>query len=156
LMFMNAGESFWHEEKAKYEDVEMLQIFVRPGSSHLPPNIQFHEKPLSNGNWYLMAGPNGSKAPLIIRQSVYIFDAHPIAEQTLKIPAYENLKPFLYVMQGNITIGDLTLGKYEAVTDLDQNLPHITANTDATVVLFLVDMDASMTLDGTISGVQNQ
>ena len=156
LMFMNAGESFWHEEKAKDEDVEMLQIFVRPNTSHRPPHIQFHEKPLSNEDWYLMAGPNGSDAPLFIRQNVYILDAHPKAGQTLKIPVYENLKPFLYVMQGEIKLGDLTLGKYESVTDLDQHLPPMTANTDATIVLFLVDMNASMALDGTISGMQNQ
>ena len=30
LMMMNAGESFWHEEKVKEEYVEMLQIFFRP------------------------------------------------------------------------------------------------------------------------------
>ncbi|MFA1818898.1 pirin family protein [Virgibacillus oceani] len=156
LMFMNAGESFWHEEKAKNEDVEMLQIFVRPCDPHLPPNIQFHGKPLSNDDWYLMADPDGIDAPLTVRQNTYIFDAHPKAGKTLKIPVHEGLKPFLYVMQGEITIGDLTLGKYEAVTDLEQDLPPITATKDATIVLFLVDMNAPMTLDGTISGIQNQ
>jgi hypothetical protein len=156
LMFMNAGESFWHEEKAKNEDVEMLQIFVRPHTSGLPPNIQFHEKPLSNKDWYLMAGPDESDAPLIIRQNVYILDAHPKIGQTLEIPIYEGFKPFLYVMKGEIAIGNLILEKYEAVTDLNQYLPPITVNKDATVVLFLVDMDVPMTLGGTISGVQNE
>ncbi|MCM3739841.1 hypothetical protein M3210_06110 [Oceanobacillus luteolus] len=46
--------------------------------------------------------------------------------------------------------------KYEAVTDLEKDLPPITAMTDATVVLFFVDMAAPMTLDGTISGIQKE
>lgn len=41
LMMMNAGESFWHEEKVKEDHVEMLQIFIRPEEADLQPNIQF-------------------------------------------------------------------------------------------------------------------
>lgn len=156
LMMMNAGESFWHEEKAKSEDIEMLQIFLRPHSSGLPPSIQFHEKPLANENWYVMVGPVSSDAPLTVRQNAFILDAHPQSGQTLEIPSYPALKPFLYVMRGEITIGELSLEKYEAVTDLEKDLPPITAMTDATVVLFFVDMAAPMTLDGTISGIQKE
>lgn len=57
LMMMNAGKSFWHEEKVKHEFVEMLQIFVRPWQTDLDPMIQFHEKPIQNQDWYLMVGP---------------------------------------------------------------------------------------------------
>lgn len=153
LMVMNAGEGFWHEEKAKNEDVEMLQIFIRPRESHLPPTIQFHEKPVDNEDWYLMVGPEGSDAPLTVRQQAYILDAHLKAHETLDVPVYEGLKPFLYVMRGKITIGDYNLSKYEAATDLEENLPPITAIKDTTVVLFFVEMDVSMTLDGTISGI---
>jgi quercetin 2,3-dioxygenase len=54
LMMMNAGESFWHEEKVKEDAVEMLQIFVRPNETNLPPKIQFHDKPVDNHDWYVM------------------------------------------------------------------------------------------------------
>lgn len=154
LMLMNAGESFWHEEKVKSDDVEMLQIFVRPRESHLPAHIQFHDKPLDNEDWYLMVGPEGSEAPLFVRQNVYILDAHPKAGQSLEIPNYEGYKSFLYVLDGEISVQDLVIEKYEALTDFDQPLPTITANKDTTVVLFFVDMDVPMTLDGTISGLK--
>ena len=36
LMMMNAGTGFWHEEKVKEDEVEMLQIFVRPSETNLP------------------------------------------------------------------------------------------------------------------------
>jgi hypothetical protein len=155
LMVMNAGEGFWHEEKAKHEDVEMLQIFVRPREANLSPEIQFHEKPIDNEDWYLMVGPEDSEAPLTVRQQVYIFDAHLKAGASLDIPAYNGLKPFLYCMHGEATIGEETIGKYEAVTDLEQALPPVTATENTTLVLFYVDLHVPMALDGTISGINN-
>ena len=45
LMMMNAGESFWHEERTPDEPVEMLQIFVRPNEADLPALVDFHDRP---------------------------------------------------------------------------------------------------------------
>ena len=154
LMMMNAGESFWHEEKVKEDEVEMLQIFVRPNETNLSPKIQFHDKPVDNRNWYVMVGPEGSEAPLYVRQNVYILDAHPKAGEELEIPIYEGLTPFLYVMNGEISIQDLTIGKQEAITDLVNPLPPLVANEDTTIVLFFVDMNAPMSMEGTISGLK--
>ncbi|BAQ08898.1 pirin-related protein [Bacillus sp. OxB-1] len=153
LMMMNAGAGFWHEEKVKEDEVEMLQIFIRPEETDLLPNIQFHDKPADNPDWYVMVGPEGSNAPLYVRQNVFILDAHPKAGEELKIPAYVGLTPFLYVMDGEITVQDFVIGKQEAVTDLVNPLPELSTNEDSTIVLFLVDMDAQMSMDGTVSGL---
>lgn len=102
----------------------------------------------------MMVGPKGSEAPLVVRQNVYIFDAHPRASDELTMPQYKGWQPFLYVMEGEVAIGNLTIGKKEAVTDIACSLPHLTANVDSTIVLFLVDMDAHMSLAGTISGLK--
>lgn len=155
LMMMNAGASFWHEEKVKEDEVEMLQIFVRPNETDLSPEIQFHDKPVDNDGWYVMVGPEGSEAPLYVRQNVYILDAHPKAGEKLEVPTYVGLTPFLYVMNGEITVQDLTIGKQEAVTDLFNPLPPLVANEDTTILLFFVDMNAPMSMDGTISGLKN-
>ncbi|MEH7385107.1 pirin family protein [Bacillus sp. JJ1521] len=152
LMMMNAGKSFWHEEKVKNDHVEMLQIFVRPRETDLEPTIQFHEKPIRNRDWYLIVGPEESKAPLPVRQDVYIFDANPKQGDQLDIPVCQGLHPFLYVLDGEIAVGDLQIQKMEAVTDLEVALPRITAVTDSTLVLFFVDMNAPASLMGTISG----
>ncbi|MEH7225422.1 pirin family protein [Bacillus sp. JJ1566] len=152
LMMMNAGKSFWHEEKVKNDQVEMLQIFVRPQKTDLEPTIQFHEKPIRNRDWYLMVGPEESQAPLKVRQNVYILDAHPKQGEQLEIPVYQGLQPFLYVLDGELTVGDLQIKKMEAVTNLEETLPSITAVEDTTVVLFFVDMNAPMSMMGTISG----
>lgn len=152
LMMMNAGFSFWHEEKVKEDEVEMLQIFVRPRKKDLDPNIQFHEKPVSNRNWYLMVGPEYSHAPLHVRQNVYIYDSHPREGEELELPIYEGYQPFIYVMDWEIAVGNHTIHKYEAVTDMENILPTIHVNKNSTLVLFLVDMDAPMSMAGTISG----
>ena len=127
LMMMNAGAGFWHEEKVKEDEVEMLQIFVRPKETDLPPEIQFHDKPIDNRDWYVMVGPEGSDAPLYVRQNVYIMDAHPKAGEELEIPTYAGFTPFLYVMEGEITMQNLIIAKQEAITDLVNPLPPLKA-----------------------------
>src|SRR5690606_6280180 len=99
-------------------------------------------------------GPEGSDAPLYVRQSVFILDAHPKAGEILEVPMYDGLKPFLYVMNGEIIVQDLVIGKQEAVTDVINPLPPLTANEDSTIVLFFVDMNAPMSMEGTISGLK--
>lgn len=155
LMLMNAGSSFWHEEKVKEDHVEMLQIFVRPREADLEATIQFHEKPVANRNWYMMVGPEGSEAPLFVRQQVYILDAHPRKGDTLEVPIKDGYQPFLFVMDGSIKVNDQEVSKLEAITDLEQPLPSIEILEDSTLILFLVDLDASMSLSGTISGIKN-
>ncbi|HHU20418.1 MAG TPA: hypothetical protein GXZ58_09460 [Bacilli bacterium] len=154
LMMMNAGESFWHEEKVTDEQVEMLQIFVRPKEANLKPMIQFQDKEPNNRDWYVMVGPEESDAPLHVRQNVYILDAHPKVGEQLKVPVYQGYQPFLYVMDGAVTIGDLTVEKQEAVTDVVNPLPTVTAIRDTTLVLFFVDFNAPMSFAGTISGLK--
>ena len=154
LMMMNAGASFWHEEKINDHKVEMLQIFVRPNETDLSPEIQFHNKPEDNRDWYLMVGPKGSDAPLYVRQQVYILDAHPKAGDESIVTTYTGFTPFLYVMNGEVTARNLIINKQEALTDLVDPLPPIVASEDSTLVLFFVDMNASMSLGGTISGIK--
>lgn len=43
-MLMNAVKSFYHEESVPKEDVEMLQIFIRPEKSNMQPNVQFMKR----------------------------------------------------------------------------------------------------------------
>lgn len=156
LMMMNAGASFWHEEKVKDDEVEMLQIFVRPNEANLSAKIQFHDKPVDNRNWCVMVGPEGSKAPLYVRQNVYILDAHPKAGEELEVPTYDGYTPILYVMKGEITLQGLKIGKQEVVTDLVNPLPPLVASEDTTIVLFFVDRNAPMSMQGTISGLRKE
>src|SRR5712671_6246725 len=73
IMVMNAGKGFWHEEGTAPDDptLRALQIFVRPHTVDLEPNIQFKEigtPPLNE--WRLLAGPENTEAPSFIRNDV--------------------------------------------------------------------------------------
>jgi redox-sensitive bicupin YhaK (pirin superfamily) len=154
LMMMNAGESFWHEERTPDAPVEMLQIFVRPREADLPASVAFYERPDGTpiGEWGQVAGPEGVDAPLTIRNTVRVYDARLHEGQTIEAVKIEGLSPWLYVMDGVVKVGAERLGKGDAVSDLDQSLPTIRALSDATLVLFLVDRTAPASTAGTISG----
>ena len=154
LMMMNAGRSFFHEESTPDVPVEALQIFIRPEADDLEPSVQFYERPegFENGQWNLIGGPAGSNAPLLIRNRVTVYDAHPKAGAELILPTIQGLQQWVYVMDGMVTVGDHTLSKGDSVTDPDMPLPALRADSDATVVVFLIDPQAPASLAGTISG----
>jgi redox-sensitive bicupin YhaK (pirin superfamily) len=154
VMMMGAGSGFWHEESVPDEPVEMLQIFIRPEATDLPPRVQFWERPepAPGTGWQLLAGPAGSDAPLTIRQRVWVFDARPVAGDELTIPSFPGMTPWVYLLDGSATAGGQRLGKGDALTDLDAPLPPIRVDSDAVLVAFLVDRSAPASLRGTISG----
>jgi len=153
LMMMNAGESFWHEESTPDVPVEMLQIFIRPHTADLPGKVQFYDPPqkLPDGQWHLIAGPESSSAPLKVRQRVFVYDAHLGKSGQLSVPGVEGMNPWLYVMDGAVTLDNAHLGKGDAAAEFDP-AERISAEANTTLVLFLVDRSAPASTAGTISG----
>lgn len=154
LMMMNAGRSFFHEESTPHVPVEMLQIFVRPEETDLEPQVQFFERPESfkDGQWNLIAGPQGSGAPLLIRNAVSVYDAHPKGGAELVIPQAPGLTQWVYVMDGELMVADQALQKGDAFTSTDGAIPPLRVAADATVVAFLINPNAPVSLAGSHSG----
>lgn len=154
LMMMNAGRSFWHEERTPDVPVEMLQIMIRPREADLPPDVAFFDRPdgPATGSWSLVAGPEGSEAPLTVRNAVRFYDVRLEAGQESEVPAVPGLWPWLYVMDGLVGIGAERLEKGDAASDISGSLPAVRALADTVLVLFLVDLTAPASRAGTISG----
>lgn len=77
LMVMNAGRSFWHSEETLPTDPphDMLQIFVRPHSVNLDPQIQHQMVAASPVNvWRHLFGPEGTTAPFSVRNQADFYD----------------------------------------------------------------------------------
>lgn len=55
-------------------------------------------------------------------------------------------------MDGTVTVGDVTLSKGDGITDPDAPLPPLKATSDATLVAFLIDTTARVSLAGNYSG----
>ena len=153
LMMMNAGRGFSHEESTPGVPVEMLQIFIRPQATDLEPSVQFHERPaITRGEWTHLGGPLGSGAPLTIRNQVNVYDAHLRTGDRITAPSRQGWRQWLYVMHGTVEVGNQSLEIGDAVADTAADLPELRATSDTTLVAFLIDPAAPVSLAGSHSG----
>ncbi|WP_049823195.1 pirin family protein [Bradyrhizobium sp. WSM2254] len=156
LMVMNAGRGFHHEEKVLGDDqIEMLQIFVRPEAADLEPNVQFValDEARRNDQWRLLTGPLGADAPTFVRQAVYLYDAYLPAGRSIDLPSKPSFDRWLYVFRGNIVAGEHKAGRHTALLFAgDGASPKVEASEDTDLVVFLVDRTARFSRGGTISG----
>lgn len=154
LMMMNAGRSFWHEETAPFDPVEMLQIFIRPREADLEGNVQFFDRKSGPivGQWSHIGGPEDSDAPLIIRQNVSLYDIGLNSGDETAVPHEGGQSTWLYVMDGCILVDGDKLEKGDALAVVEGVPGLIKAETDTTLVAFKLDLDVPMSRNGTISG----
>ena len=153
LMVMNAGASFWHEERTLGDDetVRMLQIFVRPHTLDLEPRLQHRklEEPVPN-TWRYLVGPEGTDAPLTVRNEVRLFDARLDADTILELPTYGDWDIYFYVFQGGVSIQDETFAEGEQGLLVNTQKAVVRALQETLLVVFLVDRTAQVTRVGTI------
>jgi redox-sensitive bicupin YhaK (pirin superfamily) len=152
-MVMNAGSGFWHSEETLADDppLRMLQIFVRPHSLELEPDIQHEPVPDPVANeWRHLFGPKGSDAPLFVRNDVDCYDCRLEAGATTTLPSQPGWHTYLYVFEGAVEVGDETVGYTESALVTEDDHVTVTATEDATVVAFVINPDAPVTRQGTI------
>jgi len=153
LLVMNAGSGFWHAEETLANDppLRMLQIFVRPHSLNLEPGIQ-HEPipgPVA-GEWRHLFGPEGTDAPLSVRNDVDFYDCRLAAGTTTTFPSRPGWHTYLYVFDGAVEVGEESVGYTESALVTGDDDVAVTATEDATVVAFSINLGAPVTRRGTI------
>jgi redox-sensitive bicupin YhaK (pirin superfamily) len=131
----------------------MLQIFVRPHSLDLDPEIQHEPIPdASRNEWRHLFGPDGGDAPLSVRNEARCHDCRLDADATVTLPTRPGWDTYLYVFEGAVTVGaeGAEVGYTEsALVTGDGDVP-VTATEDSVLVAFGVDPDAPVTRQGTI------
>ena len=153
LMVMNAGREFWHEERTLASDppLRMLQIFVRPHSLDLPPNIQHGPIPRPEADeWRHLFGPEGSDAPFFVRNGVHFHDARLGAGSSVALPTHEDWDTYVYVFEGSVEIEGNGLDRGESGLLVGKRGSTVTTREESLVVAFLLDSDAEVTRQGTI------
>jgi hypothetical protein len=155
LMIMGAGSGFWHSEETLADDppLRMLQIFVRPHSLDLEPGIQHEPIPESTPNeWRYLFGPEGSDAPLSVRNEVDFYDCWLDEGSTVSMPARPDWDTYLYVFEGDIVTEDeeTSIGFTESVLIKGDGEVSVTATEDSILVAFCINPDAPITRQGTI------
>ena len=161
LMMMNAGSGIFHEESIPTnlysEDVEMLQIFVRPESENQDPLVQFAEFTEISNRWRLIAGPAVFEAPMMIRNEIIVYDLSTkggLNSFDLPKSPFLNTTSLLYVFSGSIKITEKDR-LYEGDSLVVGNDDHIEIMTrgNVIVVLFQINTLAAYTRAGMFSGV---
>ena len=153
LMIMNAGSGFWHAEETLADDppLRMLQIFVRPHSLDLEPDIQHEPIPdATAGEWRHLFGPEGGDAPLVVRNAVDCYDCRLDAGATVGLPSRPGWDTYLYVFEGSVTVGDEAVGYTESAVVTGDGEVAVTAEEDSLLVAFSLNPDATITRQGTI------
>jgi quercetin 2,3-dioxygenase len=155
LMVMNAGAGFSHEETVPGPgNVHMLQIFIRPSAPNLPPGVQFRDlgENFSLNRWRLLAGPEGSGAPGVVRQRALLHDVRLEAGHSLALPVMPGFDGWLYVFDGSVMLDGRAMQSNDATALIDHGPATVTAALDSDLVLFLVDRTAPASRAGTLSG----
>lgn len=158
LMVMNAGSGFWHEERTLDDDppLRMLQIFVRPHTLDLEPNIQHGPIPAAVPNqWRHLFRPEGAddaSTPFTVRNDVHLYDIRLGAGASIALPAIPGWDAYLYVFTGAVEVADLTLSEAETalLTEAAANRQTVTATEPTLLVAFLINPDARITRAGTV------
>lgn len=154
IMMMNAGKGIYHQESIPEdgEDVDMLQIFMRPSASGLKPEVQFYdfENAFSLNTWRLIAGPSNQQVPLKINSEVFVYDTR--IDKPLNLPNSVNKTYVLYVFEGKILTQDMTLATGDLLIYENEDIK-VDTDTNTDLVLFELDLKATYTRDGMYSGV---
>ncbi|MEA1930718.1 MAG: pirin family protein [Euryarchaeota archaeon] len=154
LMIMGAGSGFWHSEETLADDppLRMLQIFVRPHSLDLDPEIQHEPIPEPTPNeWRHLFGPEDGDAPFSVRNAVDFYDCWLDEGETVRLPSQSEWDTYLYVFEGAVTTdNETTIGYTESALVTGDGEQQVTATEDAILVAFCIDPDAPVTRQGTI------
>ena len=157
LMLMKAGKLFYHEETMP-EPLEGLQIFIRPKSKDLEPQVIFKDLDHTDSidNWRLLASPT-TETTLQFSSETWIYDTKIAAGNTVAIPELpkSELTGLLYVFQGRVKLNnEITLLKGESVLFKNEFID-ITTFEESELVLFFTDENAEFYDGGMYSGNKN-
>lgn len=156
-MMMNAGATFFHEERVLEEGgiLEGLQIFIRPEVAGLKPQVQFHQlhDPYSLNQWRKMAG-KGNDYPLQIRSNTWLMDVRLEKGEDILLPQppADNAVFLFYVFNGEVQVThEILLTPGESVL-IEKEDPIFTALETSDIVLFITQTDAVHFDGGMYSG----
>lgn len=157
LMMMNAGANFYHEERVleKGGVLEGLQIFLRPETADLSPQVQFYEmqEVYSNNRWRKIAG-KGDDYPLQIRSNTWLMDLRLEKGEEIVLPKApsENCAFLFYVFEGKIIVNEATALADGESALIERESPIFRADETSDIVLFITQTTADHFDGGMYSG----
>jgi redox-sensitive bicupin YhaK (pirin superfamily) len=142
VQVMSAGTGVLHSEWNKdKETLELFQIWIETNKEGIVPRYDqksFLEKDRKN-KWQLLVSEHGGPAPLCIYQNAKILRS---SLEKNKILTYtfskKGMGAYLFVMEGKVNVGDISLGKRDAVGVWDTKDIRISAEVPSEILLIEV------------------
>lgn len=116
---MTAGTGIQHSEcnPSHSEELELLQIWIEPEQTHLPPSYeQATISPTDGKSFQILVAPMSEAAPVHIHQDVRIYRAANLPEaEVLDVPLGTKRFAWIQVISGSFQCRELTLSAGDAV-----------------------------------------
>lgn len=137
---MTAGSGVRHSEfnASTTEAVHLLQIWILPAESRLPPS--YEEKHFSaadkNNQWRLIVSPDGTDGSVMIHQNARLYASILDKGMTLDMPLIHGHQNYLQLASGTILLNDIELNAGDAVMIENENKVIINASLNAELLWF--------------------
>lgn len=140
LQKMTAGKGVYHSEfnPSQVEDVHLFQIWIMPDQNDLTPSYEqiTLDKNGRKNKLQLVASNNKSEGKIFISQDVNLYLADLENETEIKVKIEKGRGIFLQTISGELTVGNITLTKGDALEVTEENELVILSNTGAVLMLF--------------------
>ncbi len=140
IQMMSAGTGITHSEynPSQTDSNHFLQIWIEPAMRGVRPRYSDNKVTADQkrNRWNFIAGPDGSGAAVGIYQDAKIFASKIDRGASLDYTLERNRHAWLQVATGEITVNGTTLKTGDAVASSRATDLHVTATSDADILLF--------------------
>ncbi len=144
IQIMSAGSGVVHSEynASDSEPLELLQVWILPNASGLPPRYAEQEvgQPVA-GQWQVIVAPEAGPDWLHIFQRAWVSQIYLTAGSSAEYAVHHpDNRAYVFVVSGEVESGDFVLQKRDALAVLDELQIPLHANQDAHIFVFDVPM----------------
>lgn len=141
---MSAGSGVYHSEfnNSKTELAELMQIWIFPNKEGLQPSyvqIKFSHEERKN-KFLKIASNKIEDGKIHINQDAEIYLSELEKNKSISTEIPNGKGVYLYLIDGNISLGDLELNKGDALQITEANSLEIIAKENSSIIMFKVGM----------------
>ena len=137
---MSAGQGVTHSEynPSSSQPVHLLQIWILPEKNGLTPSYEQKAIPHfdKNGEWILLASPQGRDGSVTVHQNVELFMAKLKAGDSLPYHLKLNRHAWIQLAQGELEVNGALLRGGDGIAASEEKLLEVKALQDAEFLLF--------------------
>ena len=140
IQMMSAGTGITHSEYNPSSEManHFLQIWIKPASRNARPRYSDEKVSLDQkrGQWRKIAGPDGTKAAVAIRQDASIFATNLLRGESIDFTVQRTRHAWLQVARGSIVVNGTPLRSGDAVATSRATQLHLEAIESTDALLF--------------------